>query len=355
MNMPLVRMVRPSFAVAALAVILAIPAPTFAARAYQYLKQRDAWFETADARRIADNILSWQAPAGDWPKNGDTVTQPYRGQTNELHGTFDNAATTGEIRFLARAFKATHDARYRTATLRAIDHILAAQYPNGGWPQYAPAPAKAYPRYITFNDNAMVRLMELMREVSTNSVFAFVGEPRRMAAQEAFNRGIDCILHCQIKVNGKLTVWCAQHDEKDFSPRPARAYELISLSGAESTGILRLLMSLDSPSAEVIRSIKAGAEWFAAAKITGLRQVLENRNKVMVADTSAPPLWARFYEIETGRPFFCGRDGIRKYSIAEIEAERRNGYSWYGSGGEQVAADYAEWSKKWLKPVPKSS
>ena len=132
MNMPLVRMVRPSFAVAALAVILAIPAPTFAARAYQYLKQRDAWFETADARRIADNILTWQAPAGDWPKNGDTVTQPYRGQTNELHGTFDNAATTGEIRFLARAFNATHDARYRTATLRAIDHILAAQYPNGG-------------------------------------------------------------------------------------------------------------------------------------------------------------------------------------------------------------------------------
>jgi len=28
------------------------------------------------------------------------------------------------------------------------------------------------------------------------------------------------ILKCQIRVNGKLTVWCAQHDEKDYRPRP---------------------------------------------------------------------------------------------------------------------------------------
>ena len=202
-----------------------------AATAGQYLKEADAWFQTPAARRIANNILTWQAPAGDWPKNGDTVSQPYTGDTNQLHGTFDNGATTGEIRFLARAYDATRDERYRDAALKGIDHILAAQYPTGGWPQYSPPPANTYHRYITFNDNAMVRVLETLRKVATSAEFNFVDPPRRQAAQKAFDRGIACILACQIKVNGKLTVWCAQHDEKDFGPRPARKFELVSLSG----------------------------------------------------------------------------------------------------------------------------
>ncbi len=334
--------------------LLLPPQPTVAATANQFLKQSDAWFAAPEARRVAENILTWQTPAGDWPKNGDTVSRPFTGDPNTLHGTFDNSATTGEIRFLARAFNATKDARYQAAFLRGLDHILTAQYPTGGWPQYSPPPSNSYHRHITFNDSAMVRLLETLRQVATTEEFAFVDSARRTAAQKAFDRGIACILQCQIMVNGKLTVWCAQHDEKDFRPRPARAFELVSLSGAESAGILRLLMSRDQPSPEVKRAITAGAEWFAAAKITGLRQTRVDRNKVMVADTNAPPLWARFYEIESGRPLFSGRDGVAKYSIAEIEAERRNGYAWYGSWGETVATDYAKWSKKWQPPVPKS-
>jgi len=324
-----------------------------AATAGQYLKGSDAWFHTPEARRIADNILTWQAPAGDWPKNGDTVSQPYTGDRNKLHGTFDNGATTGEIHFLARAYDANQDARYRAAALKGIDHLLEAQYPTGGWPQYSPPPANTYHRYITFNDNAMVRVLETLRKVATSAEFGFVNQPRRAAAQKAFDRGIACILRCQIKVNGQLTVWCAQHDEKDLSPRPARKFELVSLSGAESAGILHLLMTLGSPSPEEKRAIQAGAAWFAGAKITGIRQTRVDQDKVIVADTNAPALWARFYDIQTGRPLFSGRDSVPKYTLAEIEAERRNGYAWYGLWGEPVAADYA-WSKKWLSPPSKA-
>jgi pectate lyase len=323
-------------------------------RAGALLKQPEDWFRSAEGRRISTNILSWQSPHGSWPKNKNTASAPYTGDPARLQGTFDNGATTDEIRFLARAFRATGDERCRQAVLKGIDHILGAQYPTGGWPQYAPPPTNSYPRHITFNDGAMVRLMELLREVAASSTFDFADPPRREAARKAFDRGIACILKCQITVNGRLTVWCAQHDEKDFSPRPARAYELVSLSSAESAGILRLLMSLDNPGPDIVRAVKAGVEWFASAKITGLRQIREGRNKVMIADTNAPPLWARFYEIETGRPLFSGRDGVRKYNLADIEAERRNGYAWYGSWGEQVAADYEKWSNKWLTPQPQS-
>ncbi len=319
-------------------------------RAGGLLKQPDDWFRSEEGRRTTDNILSWQSLAGSWPKNKSTTRAPYTNDTSKLKGTFDNRATTDEIRFLARAFRATNDERLRQAALKGLDHILAAQYPTGGWPQYSPPPAKSYHRHITFNDGSMIRLLELLREVTSAPEFAFVDAGRREAAQQASDRGVACILKCQITVSNKLTVWCAQHDEKDLSPRPARSYELISLSGAESAGVLRFLMSLERPSAEVIRAVKAGAAWYESARIAGLRQTRDGGNRTMVADTNAPPLWARFYEIETGRPLFSSRDGVPKYQFNEIEAERRNGYAWYGTWGEQVAADYAKWSKKWLKP-----
>jgi pectate lyase len=42
---------------------------------------------------------------------------------------------------------------------------------------------------------------------------------------------------------------------------------------------------------------------------------------------------------------FSGRDGVKKYDNSEIESERRNGYSWYGTWGEAVARRHAEWKQ----------
>src|SRR6185436_14073865 len=105
---------------------------------------------------------------------------------------------------------------YETAFRKGIDHILAAQYPNGGWPQYSPPP-KSYHRHITFNDNSMARLMIFLREVATSNLYSFAEAPLRTRARESFDRAVQCILKCQIVVNGRKTAWCAQHDEIDFA------------------------------------------------------------------------------------------------------------------------------------------
>ncbi|MHC4070952.1 MAG: pectate lyase [Planctomycetota bacterium] len=301
----------------------------------KYTRHSADWFQSEEGRRIADNALSWQAPHGNWPKNRDTASLPFEGESDDLNGTFDNGATTGELRFLARAFRATNEPRYKQALLKGLDHVLRAQYPTGGWPQFYP-PSRGYHRHITFNDNSMVRILEFLRDVAESSDYAFLETDRRAAARIALNKGIQCILDCQIVVNGKRTVWCAQHDEMDLRPRPARSYELESLSGAESAAILKLLMSLDNPSPEIQRAIRAGAAWYESAKITGIRIERVQRDRVVVEDPKAAPIWARFYEIKTNRPFFCGRDGVKKYRLSEIEAERRGGYSWYG------------WKEQWL-------
>jgi len=310
--------------------------------AKSWLRKESSWFGGEEAKTVATNILSWQSDLGGWPKNMDTTAKPFDGDRSALEPTFDNGATTDELQLLARIYRETHAERYRSAVERGVDYILQAQYPNGGWPQFYP-PGSQYHRYITFNDNAMVRLMEFLRDAQQ---FEFLDTGRREAARRSFNRGIECILKSQVIVNGTPTVWCAQHDEVTLEPRPARAFELESLSGAESVGIVRLLMSLAKPSPEVVRAVNAALAWFESAKLTGIRVDVVNGDKVVVPDANVRPLWARFYEIGTNRPFFCGRDGVRQYSLSEIDAERRNGYAWYGNWPDRlIQEDYPRWKK----------
>jgi pectate lyase len=346
---------RLSVSALALFVVLVVTHPAAAASGPQkYLKKPDGWFAGDEAKGIAVNILSYQSDLGGWPKNIDTTAAPYHGDRKDLKPTFDNDATTDELRFLARIYKATKDESYRKAVEKGVDYILQAQYPSGGWPQFAPPPEKTYHRHITFNDHAMVRLMQFLHETYTSDVYNFLGDERHKSARKAFDRGIECILKCQIKVGDKLTVWCAQHDEKDYSPRPGRSYELVSLSGGEAVEVVRLLMSLDDPSPEVVHAVEGAVAWFEASKIKGIRVVVEKddksptgKNRVVVKDDSAPPMWARFYEIETNKPIFADRDGVAKHDLADIGYERRNGYAWLGYWPQKLLEqDYPAWKKK---------
>jgi pectate lyase len=309
-------------------------------------KKPDSWFSSDEGRKAMECILSWQSEHGDWPKNTNTTVKEPSGDRSKLQGTFDNGATTGELRVLARAFRVTGDASYEKAFLAGFDHILKAQYPNGGWPQYYPL-RKGYYTHITFNDNCMIRLMEFLRSTTTAEDFAFLDSDRRTAALKAIDRGIECIVKCQIVVDGVPTVWCAQHDEVTLAPANARSYELASLSGSESAGVLLFLMSLDKPSPEVIRAVTGGVAWFEAAKIEGFRYKRSGKEPSLIKDESAAPIWARFYEIKSNRPFFCDRDGVVKYDIEEIGSERRGGYAWYGNWGEKIIKAYATWPHRY--------
>lgn len=351
-------MLQPSliWALGAVGMLAVGAAAAHAQRAAQYLNRPAAWWRTAEAAAVAENILSYQSPLGGWPKNTSTTAKKYTGQPESLKPTFDNGATTDELRFLARLVTATAEARYRQAFERGFDYILKAQYPNGGWPQFYP-PGPQYHRHITFNDHAMARLMEFLRESWTAPHCRFLDEARRQAARAAFARGIECILKCQVRVNGELTAWCAQHDELDFQPRPARTFEPVSLSGCESVGLVRLLMSLDHPTPEVVRAVEAAVAWLEKVQVRGIKvvdiqdpQQPGGKDRVVRRDPAAPPLWARFYEIGSNRPIFCDRDGVVKYALADIGHERRNGYAWYGTWPQKLLqVEYPAWKKR-LQP-----
>ena len=156
-----------------------------------------------------------------------------------------------------------------------------------------------------------------------------------------------------------LTSWCAQHDETTLLPVKARAFELSSLSGSESANIVMLLMSIDKPSKEIIEAVDAAVTWFEKVKITGLREekVFNAIGKIIdkkyFFDENAKPIWARFMELENNRPFFCDRDGTKKYTIEEIGEERRSGYGWFATTPEKVLKKYPKWKAKHVLVTPK--
>jgi PelA/Pel-15E family pectate lyase len=344
----------------AFAAALAAAHPTFAAGAplawnREVLKQAPDWYASAEARRIADSVLQHQSAEGGWPKNTSLAAPPVAAVTSELGNTFDNEATTLPLAFLARMVRATGEPAYRAAFDRGLDYVLAAQYANGGWPQYYPLRG-GYHDHITFNDEAMVRVLVLLREVAAGKgAYGFVDAARRERAAKAVDAGVALILRTQLKQDGKLAVWCAQYDAATLAPAWARKFEPPSLSGSESVGIVRFLMGIERPSPEVVAAVEGAVAWFQASAVRDIRMVTTTdaagqRDKRYVREPGSEPLWARFYALDDNRPIFAGRDSVIRYDFNEIEQERRNGYSYYGTWPRDLLEkDYPAWKAKLAK------
>ena len=327
----------------------------------EYRETSPEFFSSAEARRIGDQILLWQRNTGGWPKNVDMCSPMSDDERDQVmndkvltdDSTTDNGATTTQMTYLARLWQQTCDDRYRDAFRRGVDYLLSGQYANGGWPQFWPT-MRDYQIHITYNDDAMVNTMNLLRSIQLGE------EPYQGLADsalcerisKAFDKGVECILTTQIRVGDTLTVWCQQHDRDTYAPAKARAYELPSYCSQESAAIVRLLMSIPNPDDRIKKAVDAAMAWFEKTKITGYRlerigvKGRPGADTRLVADPAAGPLWARYYDLEHCQPFVCDRDGVPRKHLWEIGVERRTGYSWYNDRPASLYKIYAKWKKK---------
>ncbi len=348
-----------------LGLAVARPAPASAAEFEMDSSVSSAWYGTAEAGRLADAVLSFQTPSGGWSKAVDYAAGPRAPGThwtnnadNPWHycGTLDNRSTTEQIKFLAWVFSATGRADARTGAVRGLEWLLAAQYPNGGWPQNYPV-EPGYHEAITLNDDAMLHAMEVLLSAATGETpFDFLDASLRQRAAAAMERAVAILLECQVRLNGQPAVWCAQHDPLTLEPVAARLKEPPSLSGAESANLLKFLMRKGPITPEVIRAVEGGLAWLEAHRITGLRKTknAEGKTDYIEDAASSEVYWARFYEVRTGQPMFAGaEDGVVYSSFQEMARHNKVGYDYFSTKpADVVGKEVARWKKRLAQARP---
>ena len=333
----------------------------------------ERFLKTAEAARIAQNVIDWQLDSGGWPKNvpmHDRLSAKERRAVLAMKGerklgTIDNAATFTELKFLARMYKAAEGRqgteKYLAAVKKGIEFLVGMQYPNGGWPQCDPAKV-GYWHQITYNDGAMVNAMNTMRDVYEGRAPFDIPLPDELRAKcrRAFDRGIECILKTQIRQDGKLSLWCQQHDRDTLAPCVGRSFELPAVCTYESADIVALLMDVDATlypaetAARIRESIEGAVAWYKAHAIRGYRvedgfrreDGIVTSRLVRVPEAESNPLWCRYYTLEDNRPFTGRRDGTMNFDFSELERGENMSYKWFSDVGTRVEKMHAKWLER---------
>lgn len=322
------------------------------------LKQAAGWYATPAALRVADNIVSYQTPAGGWGKNVNRDAPVRQRGEHYVHGnvkswtfvgTIDNDATITELRFLARVIANSGAGKadaYRAAFDKGVRYLLAAQYPNGGFPQVYPLEG-GYHDAVTFNDNAVANVVDLLEDIAERKGdYSFVAADLATQASAARNRAESVIIAGQIRIDGVLTAWCQQHDALTLAPVGARNFEPIALTSVESARLLNVLMRDPQPTPAMVTAIDAGAAWLKRVAIGDKVWSKGADGYRLTTSAGAGPLWARLYDLQGMRPVFGDRDRTIHTDVNELSAERRNGYAWYVTSPASTLERYARWAAR---------
>ncbi len=230
-----------------------------------------------------------------------------RGVTN-----LDDNVTQGALRVLMRVDRALGfaDAAIHEGVLYGLEKLLAAQYPIGAWPQrfrrppdFSRYPVKragypeSWPRtwpgpdyqgHYTFNDNTICDVIDMLLEAAR-----IYNQPRYRAAAE---KGGQFILLAQMP--DPQPAWAQQYDA-DMHPAWARVFEPPAVTGGESQGILRLLLTLyrETGDRKYLAPIPRALEYFKRSEVPRGPQEVFRR-------VPPGPVLARFYELKTNRPLY---------------------------------------------------
>ena len=282
--------------------------------------------------------------SGNWYRRSDKGKVPAAEAAKRKNvTTFDDDNTQSAIRLLLAVADASkgssepRDVRIREARDYALTKLLAAQRPNGGWPQrwtgvpvdakeYPVQPArfpKEYPRehpkpnyngYYTLNDNT-----------HRDCVMTLLDAGKRLGKPEfrtAALKGGDFLILAQLPE--PQASWAQQYNSK-LEPDWARAFEPPCVCSNESGGAMRLLVDLyiETGDEKYLGPLPRAIAWFKRSEI-------------------APGVWARMYEIGTNTPIYGDRDGKIKYRVEDLSPERQTGYSWKGAYGIPGAISFYE-------------
>jgi len=220
----------------------------------------DAYHATGDelyyraAEDVAGALIWGQHPSGGWNYHIDFGGDPsardwyetigYRGRRLEEfrhyygNATFDDGGTVESGKFLLRLYLEKRDAKYRAPLDHAVQFVVDAQYPLGGWPQrfpinreYSNGGLPDYTANITFNDEVNANNVEFLM-----LVYQGLGERRLL---DPLQRGMGVVLLAQ--QGQPQPGWALQYTPA-LEPAGARTSEPKSLATHTSYACIEQLM-----------------------------------------------------------------------------------------------------------------
>lgn len=293
-------------------------------------------------------LLHGQYKSGGWNASIEfapeqRVRHDYRVDTERKrrprnHTSFDDDKTQSALRFLMRLDQALkfENERIHEAAKYALDGVLTAQFPNGGWAQVYDGPTdvainvslkgnypddwpRKYPGgdywvFYTLNDNAMADTIEML--LLAEKIYR---EPRY---RDAALRGGQFLISAQMPE--PQPAWAQQYNF-DMQPVWARKFEPPAISGGESQGVISTLMRL---------YVETGDRKF----LEPIPQALAYLRKSQLPDGRL----ARFYELKTNKPLYF----TKTYELVYDDSDLPTHYGFQvGSRIEQLARQYEQLSK----------
>ena len=239
--------------------------------------------------------------------------------------TIDNDATTTQLELLARVIMRGGDARLRAAFLTAASSTCSPRNTRMavGRSIFRSSRAITPTSRITTMPWSACSSCSAKRPRARALRFVDRGPPRARGRCGGA-KGMACILRTQVKQDGRLTAWCAQHDEHTFAPAWARNFEPPSLSGNESVGSCEFP---DGDRASLARSHRRHrGRGRPGSRRQGNRACGSTRRRARTAKKTATPSPIRPRRL-CGRASttwkriarsICGRDNVIHYDFNEI-------------------------------------
>ncbi|MBQ2914392.1 MAG: pectate lyase [Clostridia bacterium] len=306
----------------------------------------------------ATYAVSWQLDNGGWDKDYSLhISRAWNGTESKktegwdvngtILGTIDNNGTYSEMRLIAEAYRLSTDETQKKLFLDSFNKAFAflqdLQYPTGGFAQVYPR-RDNYSDNVTFNDDAMVNVLRLLQDISKQKYPFDQGGIADSATQQLsatmMQKGVQYILDSQIVVNGTKTAWCAQHHPQTYAPVKARAYEHPSISGSESVGIIKFLLTLVD-NAKAQSAAKAAIAYLDSVKLSNT--AYDDEVAPYLIEEQGAATWYRFYEIGTNKGIFSNKStGAIYYDITKLTDSDRTSYSWCVDTPKKLIKVYSE-------------
>jgi PelA/Pel-15E family pectate lyase len=281
------------------------------------------------AREAAEALVYGQLRSGGWANSidlkGRKLGYRYAGGNRRKDGTtsLDDGQTQSAIRFMVlvdEALKFKHPEIHQSS-ITALDALLAAQFPNGAFPQGWKAPVSqqpvlkaSYPAYDWRSEGRIKNYWDMY--TLNDNVCGYVADALATADrvyhedkyQAALKRLGDFLILAQMP--DPQPAWAQQYNY-DMHPIWARKFEPPGISGDESQEVIETLMNI---------SIATGDRKY----LDPIPRALDYLKRSLLPDGRL----ARYYELETNKPLYMLRRSKSSYVLTYEDSNLPAHYGW---------------------------